>query len=288
MARSPKPSTRTVLASWRALIAAQGRAQGANRAATQAAVNAALRRMESPYDPAAVAQFTDTAAAAVRAGRVRANDLTDAHLRRLLATVDVEVRARPLVVPEPRGLPIEDVMERAVKQYRWEVSEGRDEDEALERAARRAATIAETDVAMAARDAFSQITNAEPRVIGHRRVIHPELSAGGVCGLCIAAATRVYRKEELMPLHANCKCVPEPVIEGAEDFAQRINDLDLDELYIRIGETRRAELSNVRIRVEEHGETGPTLIAARHRFRDKEDVRLDAAEDTPIGDFTAA
>ncbi len=43
-------------------------------------------------------------------------------------------------------------------------------------------------------------------VTQYRRVIHPELSKTGTCGLCAVASTRTYHTSALMPLHSNCKC----------------------------------------------------------------------------------
>lgn len=287
MARRTNAPIRQLLARWRALVTAHGRAQGAAVAGSLAAVDAAWRRLDNPYDPQAERAFAEAAAQVIRAGRGRSNDLVDAHMRRILASVDVDLRVHPVARAEPRGLPVEDVMARAAKQYRWEISEGRAEAEARESGARRARLMAETDVAMAARDAFAQIVESVPEITGYRRVVHPELSAGGTCGLCIAAATRVYQKADLLPLHGRCKCTVLPIVEGVPDLAQTINEIDLDDLYVRIGETRREELSKFRIRVEDHGETGPTLIVAEHHFRGPEEAAADADEDTPIGTSAA-
>lgn len=280
-----RPVNPTVLfARWRALLEAHTRAQAAARAGTTAAIGRAWARLGDPYDPAEEAEFARAAAGAVVRGRAVANDRVDAHMRRLLATVDVGSRTRPRPVPDPRGVPVEDVMARAVRQFRWEVSQGRSREDAGEAARTRAALIAETDLAMAARDAFRQVSESVPEIVGYRRVLHPELSAGGTCGLCIAAATRIYQKSDLMPLHNRCHCTQLPVVDGVPDLAQTINGTDLMDLYRRIGETQRGKLARQRVRVEEHGETGPTLIDATHRFRDREEAAADARPQTPVGD----
>lgn len=115
-------------------------------------------------------------------------------------------------------------------------------------------------------------------------MVHPELSEGGTCGLCIAAATRLYRKADLMPLHARCHCLPHVVLAGQEDLAQVINGMDLDELYAAIGATRREELVKTRVKVVQHGELGPVLVQEGHAFRGPDQVRADAGSDTPIGE----
>lgn len=38
----------------------------------------------------------------------------------------------------------------------------------------------------------------------YRRVIHPELSKTGSCGLCVVAATNTFTRADLMPMHHNC------------------------------------------------------------------------------------
>lgn len=38
----------------------------------------------------------------------------------------------------------------------------------------------------------------------YRRIIHPELSKTGTCGLCVVAATNTFTRGDLMPMHRNC------------------------------------------------------------------------------------
>lgn len=67
-----------------------------------------------------------------------------------------------------------------------------------------------------------------------RRVIHPEMSEGGTCGLCVAAAHRKYSTPNLRPIHDGCKCTVAP---GNDDIdpGKDLNDDDLDKVYKAAG-----------------------------------------------------
>lgn len=98
------------------------------------------------------------------------------------------------------------------------------------------------------------------KVLEYRRVIHPELSRSGSCGLCIAAADRWYSTAALLPLHANCKCGVAPA--GSDyDPGFQLNSDDLKKLYEQAGGTTAAALKNVRVKTITHGELGPILMA---------------------------
>lgn len=110
----------------------------------------------------------------------------------------------PDLPDEPRGVDPARVWERPAKTYRFERSMGRDHAEALDLAVQRAQTIAEDDLAHAMRISAAQHSQAADGVIGLRRVVHPEMSQGGSCGLCLAASDRIYKVATLLPIHANC------------------------------------------------------------------------------------
>jgi hypothetical protein len=270
---------RALLASWRRLIRAQGDAR-------------AWVRLDDPFDPVAEAVFVAQAAAAIERGRATAANLTGSTLRRMLIEAEVApprgIRVAPN--PEPRGITLAQEMLRPGATARFQITQGVERPQAMNAGLIRAKTMADTDIAMAGRDAFLAIADAAPRIVGYRRVVHPELSRGGTCGLCIAAATRIYRKSELMPLHDRCQCEPVPVldIDTDEDLAQTINGIDLEELYIQLGETTREKLKHTRVKVEEHGELGPVLRQEGHAFRDADKAAEDARPGTPIGEAPAA
>lgn len=117
----------------------------------------------------------------------------------------------------------------------------------------------------------------EKKVIGFRRVIRPELSKNGSCGLCVVAATNWYTFDELKPIHNLCKCVTVPVVKGADPgFGWNQEDLrkNLDEIYGAAGgSTYGKDLKRIRVKITEHGELGPIL-----EYRSKRWVDSDAAD----------
>ena len=117
------------------------------------------------------------------------------------------------------------------------------------------------DLTMAMRESARTVLADADDVIGYRRVIHPEQSRGGSCGLCVVAADRLYRKSELLPIHGRCRCTIAPVTR-AHDPGAELNAADLDQLYGAAGSSRREDLKRVRVTVEQHGELGPQLRAA--------------------------
>jgi hypothetical protein len=64
-----------------------------------------------------------------------------------------------------------------------------------QQAMRLASAITDTNMTLAQRGrvpaAFERL-EADLRVTGYRRVVHPELSRTGTCGLCIVASDQVY------------------------------------------------------------------------------------------------
>lgn len=93
-------------------------------------------------------------------------------------------------------------------------------------------------------------------VIGYRRVIHPDASKGGTCGLCAAAATQFYSKGtkgRLKPIHKRCRCTVLPILKG-QDVGWLLNKIDLEAVYRAAGKkgaplsTDRGDLSNVRFK----------------------------------------
>lgn len=98
------------------------------------------------------------------------------------------------------------------------------------------------------------------KVLQYRRVLHPELSKSGSCGLCIVAADRWYSTSHLLPLHAHCHCGVAPA--GSDyDPGFQLNQDDLQKLYSEAGGTTSSALKSVRVQTITHGELGPVLLA---------------------------
>lgn len=163
--------------------------------------------------------------------------------------------------------PITEVYKRPAKQYEYAIRKGKTPEEAWDAFTQRATQLVQADVAAARRDERSVIRAAAPKVIGYRRVLHPELSKYGPCGLCIVAADRFYPTGYLNPLHNGCVC-DEAEITEAFDPGTRLNRADLDRLYDAAGSNLREDLQRIRVTVRENGELGPILVRDGDNFMD--------------------
>ncbi|MGV0042028.1 VG15 protein [Mycobacterium colombiense] len=295
------------------VLAAINSASAVSTATSDAATRAiwALWRQVNPYDKRALADFVRlagqllvssqksvaTAHAAAQQVQLRALGIN----RPVLVTIPDNVRGatvtlggnQPKVHPKAATVDYNDggkqtipktdaepgkVFERAAETYRYERSIGTDHTEANDKAEQRIAKIVDNNMILSARLAAQQtlvrVAEHDERIIGYRRVIHPELSKGGVCGMCVAAADRVYHVRELQPIHNRCKCTVSPVTT-AHDPGFTLNQDDLDRLYSHAAEVapmetvggreRRAlstsakALKKTRYRIVHHDELGPVL-----------------------------
>lgn len=220
------------------------------------------------YRDALVAEISAQVADTVGRGQAGVAQLTDAYL----AQVATLVRERPVgpvgVAPDMArsrrdGVDLDEVYARVASEYRWQVSQNVVPIGAKKIALERAKAMAATDLGLAFRDQtqrFMEQTGAS----GYRRVIRPEFSRSGTCGLCASASNKVYRRRDLMPLHARCRCT---VVEvgGQVDVGRVINDAEYAAVVAESDSLRARDL--VKVRVQAHGELGPVLTNAAHDFR---------------------
>lgn len=225
------------------------------------------------YSPQASQRFAEQAAMGVSAAQRQTAALTERYLIRVLELQGASLPERRVELPPSlRGVEPVEVYQRAVRDYRYHRSGGLADTEAKDRGRIRLLGLADLDATTAMREASRQVLDqADDRVVGYRRIIHPELSQGGTCGLCIAASDRIYRRGELLPVHARCKCDVLPIV-GDFDPGRSLNAADLAELYGRAGGTEAAKLKRVRYQVQEHGELGPVLTEWGEHFRDAQDA----------------
>jgi len=224
-------------------------------------------------------------AAAASAYRVmqaqkQARRLTRSYQTSVLTAMDALDRFPAEVDYYPRsGTTALDVYARPASQAVFAYSKGGTVEDARQAVRDRLELLLHEDIMLAERDEEQRIYEAVPRVVGYRRVIHPERSENGTCGLCAVAATQRYRTDELRPLHDGCECGSLPIV-GTKDPGQVLNDEDLEQLYAAAGEavaiggrqarsrsTAREDLLNVRVTVNEHGEKGPVLVKEGDHFR---------------------
>ena len=261
-----------------------------------ARVVAAAYAGASFYNAAAVAAAAEQAADASNTAALLAAGLAAQYLAMTTSQIlgsAVGVPNLPLP-PIRNGVDMRQVFERPAKFFRRQVAKGVPTDKALEQSMRLAASLADGNVRLAERDASSQVLRYLAPGIdlrGYRRVIRPELSRTGTCGLCIVASDQVYSTPVLMPLHDRCKCVVLPII-GDDDPGSALNNLTLGDFYAaaadsaddlrrsgsrRGGPRRRSgtageDLKEIRVQVNEHGEWGPVLTNADHNFTGAQDL----------------
>lgn len=213
-----------------------------------------------------------------------AAEITQGYLETVLDVMDVDFRDIEISLPPELRLGVTPQREwnRPAEQARIMRLLGADEFQANERALQRAEQQARMDLILARREAEQEMWEVSGDIIAYRRILRPELSVGGPCGLCIVAASRVYHKSALRPIHDECKCDVLPIVkDGAGEILDPGFDLnkdDLDALYSTVinqrGDTAGTGrgLRRVRLKHLEHGELGPVLVDGRYKTRTKSDV----------------
>lgn len=229
-------------------------------AGTAAAVAFAYSTVEDWQAPTQTLAAAAAASAASQAGRQGVAEAAAQFVSTVVAVLRGQ-RPRPTtpnpLATYPRPVEAFDVYSRPIFAYRDAIAAGLAEREAQIAAFQRAEMLALTDNLLARRDAaVAELVRND--VTHYRRVIRPELSRTGTCGLCITAASRVYTRDDLMPIHTRCKCEVIPIV-GEDDLGERFNLSDLRDIYAGIGTTKRNELARYRYTVED-GELGPTLL----------------------------
>lgn len=164
------------------------------------------------------------------------------------------------------------VYERPAKRYRINITDRLDTAAAAADAERLLQQTIDADLMLAQRAAMAEMLAATATITKYRRVVRPELSQTGVCGLCLAAADQVYTKKDLLPLHHRCKCIVLPIVEADARVPEYVNEITLSELYTAADSTSGRELKKIRYRIEDHGELGPVLVQQGHRFTGPNDL----------------
>lgn len=258
------------------LVEAQGVSQAKIDRLTSAQVVALFGGIENWGDHDAIARAAESAGQTVRASAQASASLADAYIARVLAeSVGGSPRtpgALRVVGPLRHGVRSwGSLYGRVADTVRFERARGRSLEEAIAIGLDRADAMVQTDLSLARRDQYQRSLSAHPKVKAFRRVIHPEMSKSGTCGLCIAAADRRYNRGDLLPLHARCKCTVAP-ITAAGDPGGTLNDQDLAEVYAMSASNKAADLKRVRYQVHEHGELGPVLARFGDHWRGPAEV----------------
>ncbi|RNL66251.1 hypothetical protein EFK50_01090 [Nocardioides marmoriginsengisoli] len=225
------------------------------------------------YTPAAVAAQAALAAEVSRNAQDVVTQLMAQYLGEMTAILaDTRgVKIPRIVTPEIRnGADPVAVHSRTAKAYRVDYAKTQDDTAAIAAAMAREMSLIEADLMLAARQAQADAM-AELDVERYRRILRPELSVTGSCGLCLAASLQVYTIGQLLPIHVRCKCLTMPIIGGV-DPAKGLNEEDRNAAYAEAGETGKSALSNVRVQVHEHGELGPVLTVKGQKFTGPKDL----------------
>jgi hypothetical protein len=206
------------------------------------------------------------------------------HLQSLFTAAGERATLPRAANPYPRsGVSALEVYQRPGRQFVWQLSQGSSVAEARQAAETRLQSIAQEDLSLADRDESRRVFEENrKKVLGYRRVIHPELSEDGTCGLCLVASQRFYSVEDLLDIHQPVEnCTVMPIFKG-DDPGLRLNDDDLKTIYAAAGSTHAEDLLNTRISVREHGELGPVLVKQGDHFRTaKEAGRPEYVKPTP-------
>lgn len=178
------------------------------------------------------------------------------------------------------GVPMEEVYARPFKELWTALSRGHSLEEAIQMGADRLRQLVETDIQLAHTHTARDIFSSRKDVMGFRRVP----TGAYTCALCMVASTQRYRKLDLMPIHPGCDCRVAPII--SEDTIPRVVDKEtLARIHSAIEKQFGLSASDARsidyrkiLLVEEHGEYGPTLTVAKHKFTGPDDLSAKSTE----------
>lgn len=261
-------------AAFDALVAAQSASRSAlSQVAVDTATSQVAAMQEAAwYDDKAVAQLAYLIGTQVGAVQRQTAALTDAYLARM-TSLTLGRTIKPVgvgAVDQLRGITNTLVYQRLGENYRYLRSVGKTHEAAVTDTSQRAAIMADTDATLAMR-AQSRRFMQRRQITTYRRIIRPEASKGGVCGLCIAASDRLYYKADLLPIHDRCHCETAPIV-GGKDPGHNLNQADLDNLYGAAGSTGREDLKRIKVQIHHHGELGPVLAKLGQKFTGPNDL----------------
>lgn len=261
------------IAVWVDQYAAQTEALAAQTAAAVSSAYAGVNLYNAAAVAAAAEQAADVSDTAALLAAGLAAQFFGITMSQMLGS-GVAIPNLPLP-PLRNGVSMVDVFERVAKLYRRRVANGATPAEAFEAAVRYGVVLADTNVRLAEREASRQVLSYLAPLVGvtgYRRVVRPEASETGTCGLCLVASDQVYAYRDLMPLHTRCKCVVLPII-GEFDPGNSLNNLSLKDVYAAAGGTTAGEkLKQVRYAVNDHGELGPVLTVKGQRFTGRDQL----------------
>lgn len=243
-----------------------------------AAVRAAVLTFGGWYSDEQVRDMAARVVAQIETTQRLTATITNSYLSRVASGVVGQTVAAPgIVLPASlrAGVDHVAVYERLGATYRYAASTGASPAQALATTLARGVAMGQMDNLLAFRAQSRQFMSSSDKITNYRRVIRPELSRSGTCGLCAVASDQMYASDELMPVHEHCNCGVLPVARG-KDPGRSLNASEFKAIYDAAGSTDAKDLKKVTIAIHEHGELGPVLRPGGQHFRGPAEV-ADAA-----------
>lgn len=256
-----------------ALQAAYLTQQATTRATVAAYLNLMWAKLTSWRTPDADA-FAQQAAAVVAGGQQRTAAITAAYLAHAVTAAGGKAGTANLAGLDDtgiRGVPAQQVYRRPFEQLWWDLSKDVPLPDAVGSAGDRLQELAASDLQLAKTHTSQRILSRSTGVVGARRALSAKSTH---CALCLLVADRVYKKQDLQPMHPGCGCTPVPVFAGQDPAPQvdpaAVHDAvraDLGDKYVSASGRRGAEDYRHLVVVHQHGELGPVLSVAGQNWR---------------------
>ena len=252
--------------------------------------------MSSYRDPD-ISDWLELALPLVQAGQETSSTATTAYIQ-----MQMDVLGNDGIITPPEinlvtgsairnGVPPEVVYARPFVDVWTALSNGKDFAEAIQMGADRLRRLIETDLQLSHTHTARNIFSRQNKVQGFKRVP----TGSYTCALCMVASTQTYRKFDLLPIHPGCDCRVAPVI--SEDTIPRVDKETLERIHSAIQkqfglsarDAREVDYRKITL-VEEHGEYGPTLTIAGHKFTGPDGLKGKEAPSwsTDFSDFNNA
>lgn len=213
----------------------------------------------------------------VETGQKQIWQLTNAYLDATTRAAGLAPLGRTPVMTgaEMRGISLEEVYRRPANSVYTALSEGIGIEQAVELGRQRLVDLVTTDMQLASTRAYHGRLSNDKRVAGYQRVIRGTFT----CPLCQLASTQRYHRKDLMPIHPGCDCGVAPIF-GTHDPGQVINQERLDAINQAAEESgltdthagKGKERMWADLKIQEHGEYGPTLTWKNQNFTGPADI----------------
>jgi hypothetical protein len=233
---------------------------------------------QGDYRDAAADAFVAAMVPLVQASQQTMASLTSAYLAHLTSAT-AGGSAAPVGIPletvsNLRGVDPAEVYRRPYVQVWTDLSQSKDFPTAVAAGARRAQSLAATDLQLAKTHAAQRVMQHDGRITGYRRV----LTGPHSCALCVLASTRWYSRGDLSPIHNNCDCAVAPLFGGARPDEMSAEELhaviarDLGDKYVSASGTQGPVDYHKILVTHDHGELGPVLGVRGQHFLGPSDI----------------